>query len=137
MKVSVLDPSEILRKAYAEKLKEPWESREVTFSDDRAWAVARRGDDFYALRVVSAEEDLVRGELTDCFFGEDDALRFITFYVDWDCEPYGFCKVYVYDPEGDNPFRTKRLWFDRELYKRKKEELHGAGAGPDAEAGAE
>jgi len=47
-----------------------------------------------------------------------------TMSVDWDMMSYGFCKLCCYEIDF-NQTKTKRLYYDPELYKRKYQELHG------------
>ncbi len=108
--------------------------RDISFSPDRRFAVAKLhyGTLFIAVRVDEEESTSLSGEYVDCFSYALDDPMLTKLWIEWDCIAYGFCKLVLWAPEKANEFggsfeRTlHRFYFDRNLYERKKNELHPA-----------
>ena len=109
------------------------EEKDVLFSPDRRFAVIRLhyGALFLAIRVTDAGNDSLAGEYVDCCSYSSDEPVLTKLWVDWGCIGYGFCKLVLWATEMVNEFggsfeqTLHRFYFDRNLYERKKNELHG------------
>ena len=109
------------------------EEKDVLYSPDHRFAVIKLhyGTLFLGIRVTDAGNDSLAGKYVDCCSCSSDEPMLTKLWVDWGCIGYGFCKLVLWAPEKANEFggsfeRTlHRFYFDRDLYERKKNELHG------------
>ena len=109
------------------------EPRWVSFSPDGRYAVLeiRPGELFAAFFVEETEGDTVRGRYAGYAWIDGDGLYLRKTWIEWEWIEYGFCKLRLWAPE-EKPVQpgvfertVARFWFDRELYEKKKQELHG------------
>ncbi len=86
---------------------------------------------FVAVNILQRDGDDLLCEYVDSYVYQDGVPMLLKFSLQWDCIPYGFCKLILWAPEarenrGGCFTRTvKRFYFDRELYERRCEEIHG------------
>ena len=85
------------------------------------------GEVFVAARVAEMKDDLLIVNHKDSFeeLSWEVAIR-KNYSIDWGFIQDGFCKLQWCEYTGDGPARwkTRRLWFDKELYHKHKKELH-------------
>ena len=111
----------------------------VSFSEDPTgrYAVAElfANEFFAAVRILLRGERELLCEYVDGYSYQDFIPMLLKFSVQWDCIRYGFCKLTLWAPEApesrDGIFErtVKRFYFDRELYRKCREEINGVPGG--------
>ena len=105
----------------------------IYFGPDNKYAVIRITGKglFVAVKTVEETAEELRCIYIDHYTYFTDEPMLQKLWVDWACARYGFCKLILWAPELVNEFggffetTLHRFYFDRELYEKKREELHG------------
>ena len=101
-------------------------AKQFWLSPDGKYAIAEifAGELFVAGKVVRNTLD----QCTMTFFSEIQnhsvEVSGHQYETDWHCMIYGFCKLICRDMESPEPI-VHRIYFDKKLYLKKRQELHG------------
>lgn len=99
--------------------------KQAWYSPDKKYAVLEIWTDelFVFGKLIDENEEIISLDYIDSFSGYFlDEVDFRTFWVEWGCMQYGFCKLVCRELESGRMHRAKRFYFDPELYKQKYEE---------------
>lgn len=104
---------------------EPVDVKNISYSPDEKYAIVEvySRELFLAVDVLIKTDNLVTARVRkELWYNIEPEL--VKFDIDWDCINYGFCKLTMWAMER-NEFKTQRIYFDADLYKKMYEEKHG------------